>query len=206
MVDEAGQEGREDVIIAGYVGSDASWENLVTEWRAAIAPRKSLQGTFFEPLRWNGRPDPLSSLAKLGPIPDQCGLQRIIGHVRVADYADLFTEDQLRKLVPGYQMALHALTNSCAEMDPQARAGQVLLRAAGRICTSTACGAYRLLSNAAASIWITAKASSQAGQPCLKVLTLSRQMLYRTRFYNMPETRGLRGLKSALHLWVIGGV
>jgi hypothetical protein len=58
-------------------------------------------------------------LAKLGPIPDECGLQRVIGHVRVADYADLFTEVQLRKLVPGYQMALHALINSVLRWIPK---------------------------------------------------------------------------------------
>jgi hypothetical protein len=57
--------------------------------------------------------------AKLGPIPDECGLQRVIGHVRVADYADLFTEVQLRKLVPGYQMALHALINSVLRWIPK---------------------------------------------------------------------------------------
>jgi hypothetical protein len=114
-LDEAGQEKREDVIIAGYIGSDASWEKLVTEWRAALAPRRSLH---VRTLRWNG-PRPAKLMAKLGPIPDQCGLQRIIGHVRVADYADLFTEEQLRKLVPGYQMALHALTNSVLRWIPK---------------------------------------------------------------------------------------
>jgi hypothetical protein len=114
-LDEAGQEGREDVIIAGYIGSDEAWDKLLIKWKAALYPRKSVH---VRTLRWNGRRAP-RLMAKLGPIPDECGLQRVIGHVRVADYADLFTELQLRKLVPGYQMALHALINSVLRWIPK---------------------------------------------------------------------------------------
>jgi hypothetical protein len=114
-LDEAGQEGREDVIIAGYIGSDEAWDKLLIKWKAALYPRKSVH---VRTLRWNGR-RAAKLMAKLGPIPDECGLQRVIGHVRVADYADLFTEVHLRKLVPGYQMALHALINSVLRWIPK---------------------------------------------------------------------------------------
>ena len=163
-LDEAGQEGREDVIIAGYIGSDEAWDKLLIKWKAALYPRESVH---VRTLRWNGR-RAARLLAKLGPIPDECGLQRVIGHVRVADYADLFTEVQLRKLVPGYQMALHALINGVLRWIPRheqvkfyfeqqdvfARQQHVVLTAYSQMTCFPR--------------WTAAKASSPVGQRCPK--------------------------------------
>jgi hypothetical protein len=60
-LDEAGQEGREDVIIAGYIGSDEAWDKLVTKWKAALYPRRS---GHVRTLRWSGR-RPANLMAKL---------------------------------------------------------------------------------------------------------------------------------------------
>lgn len=114
-VDECGQEGQDDTIIAGYIGNDAAWDKLIVEWKAALAPRKALH---MRELRWRGNRHK-RLLAALGPIPDRCGLHRILGHVRVKDYADMFQPSALKNLVSGYAVALFPLIISVLMWIPE---------------------------------------------------------------------------------------
>jgi hypothetical protein len=114
-VDESGQDGHEDVVIAGYIGDDAAWDKFTTEWKAAIAPRQSLH---MRELRWRGSRHK-RLLARIGPIPDRCGLQRLVGGVRVEDYADLFPAPALKKSLAGYTVAMFPLLISVLKAIPE---------------------------------------------------------------------------------------
>lgn len=104
-VDESGQEGQEEVIISGYLGNDKAWERIVPMWKDAIKPRNTLH---MKKVRW-ASPRAKGLLERIGPIPDLCGLTRILGGVRVSDYADLFHPMLVERLVAGYAVALFPL-------------------------------------------------------------------------------------------------
>jgi hypothetical protein len=105
-LDETGQSEREYVFIAGHIGGETQWQQFVPAWQAALgSQRKRLH---MQSLRWNtGRTEQL--LARLGPVPAQCGLIRLVGGVRVSDYDDLLSGDRDRKQIAGYPCALLAV-------------------------------------------------------------------------------------------------
>lgn len=58
-------------------------------------------------LQWSKPERVAALLARLGPIPEMCGLERIYGSVRGADYEDLVPDDPMLRLIASpYMMAM----------------------------------------------------------------------------------------------------
>jgi hypothetical protein len=83
--DESGHESREWVSVGGFIGNPGHWEAFVPAWKAALGQRKTLH---MNSLRWK-QERTQTLLARLGPIPHQCGLHGARGVVRVSDFIDL---------------------------------------------------------------------------------------------------------------------
>jgi hypothetical protein len=56
-------------------------------------------------LRWNSE-STKRLLARLGPIPHDCGLKGMLGGVRFQDYEDLVSGQREEKLLKGYLAVL----------------------------------------------------------------------------------------------------
>lgn len=104
-LDETGiHDPKNSCIIAGFLGNENQWARLDEEWKAGLGNRKFLH---MKELQWS-KPDRITALlARLGPIPEMCGLERIYGSVRGADYEDLVPDDPMLKLIASpYMMAM----------------------------------------------------------------------------------------------------
>jgi len=84
-LDESGIESDGSMFIEGHVGSAESWFLFDEEWKAAMGERVSLH---MKDLNWKN-PEVKVLLDLLGPIPESCGLTRVLTSVKAADYADL---------------------------------------------------------------------------------------------------------------------
>jgi len=104
-LDESGHEGKEHVLIAGFIGNDEQWLECAKAWTVGLGKRKSLH---MNRLRWKNRRTK-ELLARLGPIPEACGLQRVFGGVRVRDYEDLVVGTPAEKIAKGYYACLYPL-------------------------------------------------------------------------------------------------
>jgi hypothetical protein len=102
-VDESGHEGKGWMFLAGWLGNDEQWKKFAEDWRKGLGPQRKF--LHMADLRWN-RERTKRLLAKLGPIPESCGLQPILGGVRYQDYEDLVTGTVEAKLMKGYMAAL----------------------------------------------------------------------------------------------------
>lgn len=102
-LDETGQHERDFVFIAGHIGYENQWERFVPAWNAALgSQRKRLH---MHDLRWSSD-STKKLLASLGPIPAECGLKRLIGGVRIADYEDLIPGPKAKRTLTGYACAV----------------------------------------------------------------------------------------------------
>lgn len=102
-LDETGQHAKDYVIIAGHVGDTSRWLDFVGEWNKALGrQRKRLH---LHDLNWS-KLYTKKLLARLGPVPAQCGLKRLIGGSRVSDYADLIAKTPGEIMFDGYPNAL----------------------------------------------------------------------------------------------------
>lgn len=104
-LDETGQETKDWVFIAGFLGTEEAWKRFVPAWRAGLRAKNSLH---VAELRFKKTKDK-DLLARLGPIPVDCGLEPVMGGVRVSDYEDLLEDDFMRKMSCGYIAALFPL-------------------------------------------------------------------------------------------------
>jgi hypothetical protein len=98
-LDESGHESKGWMALAGFIGRREQWLDFIPKWKAGLGPqRKSLHMTS---LRWN-RDRTRQLLARLGPIPESCGLDGVFGGVRYQDYEDLVVGTEDEKLLKGY--------------------------------------------------------------------------------------------------------
>jgi hypothetical protein len=105
-LDETGQHERDYVFIAGHIGYESQWNSFIPAWQNALgAQRKRLH---MRRLHWTSS-STQRLLARLGPIPAACGLNRLIGGVRVADYEDLIPGPRSKKTLNGYACALMSI-------------------------------------------------------------------------------------------------
>jgi hypothetical protein len=105
-LDETGQHERDYVFIAGHIGYESQWDRFVPAWQAALGSQRKRLHT--RSLRWSS--DGTGKLlSRLAPIPAECGLKRLVGGVRVADYEDLIPGPKAKKAVTGYACALMAI-------------------------------------------------------------------------------------------------
>jgi hypothetical protein len=95
-------------IVAGYLGTEEQWNDLDVKWKLALGKRKGLH---MKDLRWgNKTKKSIQLLSALGPIPDQCGLERLHGSVTGKDYEDMVPDNRLLRLVASpYMMAMQPL-------------------------------------------------------------------------------------------------
>jgi hypothetical protein len=97
-IDESGQETSGWTFVAGFIGTEEQWQEFTPRWNSALAPRKVLHMT---DLRWK-KDRTRELLARLGPIPEQCGLTGVMGGVRSDDYKDLIAGTPDERLLRGY--------------------------------------------------------------------------------------------------------
>jgi len=113
----------EFMFVAGFWGKQDQWLALAPRWKEALGNRPSLH---MNRLRWN---HPSSErrirdlLARLGPIPYECGLTPVYGGVKVGDYIDLIADDSYyRQFISGYVLCLgHILTLLLETLPPYER-------------------------------------------------------------------------------------
>jgi hypothetical protein len=114
-LDESGQESTDYVFIAGFLGNDEQWKRCADDWRIGLGKRKGLH---MKKLRWAYPKKIEKLLARLGPIPHNCGLKPLLGGVRVSDYQDLVGGDIRKKVMAGYMAALYPLVIQMLKVVP----------------------------------------------------------------------------------------
>jgi hypothetical protein len=114
-LDESGQESKDYVFIAGFLGNDEQWKQFANDWKIGLGAR---HGLHMSRLRW-AHPKKIEPLLKrLGPIPHNCGLEPLLGGVRVSDYDDLVKGTISEKLMAGYMTALYPLVIQMLKVVP----------------------------------------------------------------------------------------
>ena len=106
-VDETGHElERGWTFLAGFLGNEDQWKNFVPEWRAGLGRQRKF--LHMSSLRWNND-STRRLLARLGPIPEECGLRPIMAGSRLEDYVDLVSDKPYEKQFKSYLVCLHVL-------------------------------------------------------------------------------------------------
>ena len=93
-------------VVAGFRGKSDNWQLLSERWKEALGKRKSLH---MSELRWNhssAKTRVRDLLAKLGPIPWDCGLVPVYGAVKTSDYIDLVRGYPLLEKFGGYLLSI----------------------------------------------------------------------------------------------------
>jgi hypothetical protein len=109
-LDETGHEGKDVVILAGFLGTEDQWKKCEIDWQSELAKRQR-KHLHMTNLRWS-RPERLRPLlAALGRIPHEAGLQAVYSAVKVADFADLVDGTEMQKTMKGYFIALLGVTD-----------------------------------------------------------------------------------------------
>jgi hypothetical protein len=95
-------------IVAGYLGTEEQWNSFDPKWQQGLGKRKALH---MKDLRWGKKTNKISRLlSTLGPIPDECGLERLCGIVTGKDYEDMVPNNRILRLVASpYMMAMQPL-------------------------------------------------------------------------------------------------
>ena len=104
-LDETGiHEPKNSCIIAGFLGNEDQWARFDEEWKKGLGKRERLH---MKDLQWSKPERVAALLSRLGLIPEACGLERIYGSVRGADYEDLVPDDPMMRLIASpYMMAM----------------------------------------------------------------------------------------------------
>lgn len=106
-LDETGQDTKDWVFLAGFLGKKEHWDKFVPLWKQGLGmQRKSLH---LAELRFKKERD-RQLLERLAPIPLQSGLEPVLGGICVNHYEDLLMGVPfLEKLHCGYVSALMTL-------------------------------------------------------------------------------------------------
>lgn len=104
--------------VAGFWGKKDHWDALALKWPEALGKRKVLH---LSELRWNDSKSERrvrDLLAKLGPIPYECGVVPVWAGVRTKDYLDLIANDsRCMESISGYVICLaHILLKLCTSL------------------------------------------------------------------------------------------
>lgn len=105
-IDESGHEGKGWMFLAGYLGNEDQWSRFVNEWKSGLGPQRKL--LHMKDLRWN-QDRTKHLLAKLGPIPEACGLTPILGGARFGDYEDLVSGTPVAKMLKAWIACLFSV-------------------------------------------------------------------------------------------------
>ena len=127
-LDETGHEGKEVVILSGFLGTAEQWEKCEANWQSELSKRQRKHLHMAE-LRW-WKPERLRPLlAALGPIPHAAGLQAVYSAVKIADYADLVDGTVMQKLWKGYYITLLGVSDVIAKHIPPEETFKLVLEA-----------------------------------------------------------------------------
>ena len=114
-MDESGQESKNWVFIAGFIGNEDQWRKFVPAWREGLGNRKSLH---MAALRFK-KDRERRLLERLAPIPVNCNLEPLLGGIRISDYRDLFVNDTFQeKLNSGFICAFLPLMSQMLRWMP----------------------------------------------------------------------------------------
>lgn len=127
-LDESGHEGKEFVVLSGFLGSEEQWEVCEREWLVALSPKKHLH---MKDLRWNKENYVRSLLSRLGPVPHNAGLTAVVSALRVSDYDDLVSGRLVSKLMKGYYLAFIGVVDSILKNIPPEETVKVVLEVQG---------------------------------------------------------------------------
>jgi hypothetical protein len=115
-LDESGHESKGWTFIAGFLGNDQQWSKFIPMWKDALGPqRKNLH---MKKLRWK-KDSTRRLLERLAPIPEQCGLQGVMGGVCYEHYQDLVVGTPDARLLKGYIAALHPMLTQIFRATPK---------------------------------------------------------------------------------------
>jgi hypothetical protein len=115
-LDESGHETKEWMFVAGFLGEEDQWKELVRLWKRALGPqRKNLH---MADLRWAGHRTK-NLLSRLGPIPYECNLQPVLAGVMAKDYEDLIDGTPAERLLKGYLVCIIPLVIQVLRSIPQ---------------------------------------------------------------------------------------
>lgn len=107
-LDESGQESKDFVVIAGFVGTNEQWDSFLPDWKRGVG------GSVFHMNRLRWKDATGRRLAKLALLPYKHGLRAVVGAVRVSDYWDLLKSPAEQYATEGYNIALFpVLSTSC---------------------------------------------------------------------------------------------
>ena len=98
-IDESGHESKGWMSLAGFLGREEQWRDFVPKWKSALGPQRKF--LHMRRLRWK-KDSTKQLLARLGPIPEKCGLEAVMAGVRFQDYEDLVSGTPDEKLLKGY--------------------------------------------------------------------------------------------------------
>ncbi|MGO9210140.1 MAG: DUF3800 domain-containing protein [Terriglobales bacterium] len=116
-LDEAGHETKDMVIVAGFLGSENQWELCGSVWRRGLGRHRALH---MKRLKWAEEENEIRTLlARLGPIPHECGLTALLGAAKVSDYQDLVDGNPAQKLLKGYYISLVAILDAALKNIPK---------------------------------------------------------------------------------------
>jgi hypothetical protein len=102
-IDESGHESKGWMFLAGFLGNEDQWKGFVPLWKSALGPqRKHLH---MSDLRWNST-GTKNLLARLGTVPNMCGLTPVLTGVRYSDYEDLVSGSPFEKSLKGWLVCL----------------------------------------------------------------------------------------------------
>jgi hypothetical protein len=134
-VDETGQEGKNLVIVSGFIGDLEAWKKCALAWPLGFvgSQRKTLHLSKFKFTHQTEK----KLLERLGPIPEECGLERVSGSVYVPDYADLVEDSVSQIHAHGYCMAIIPLILAIQSAIPKDKTYELIFE------EQTALGFYR---------------------------------------------------------------
>ncbi|HUX67831.1 MAG TPA: hypothetical protein VMV31_10115 [Terriglobales bacterium] len=161
--DESGTDDQDYVVVAGHAGRFNNWYAFMREWRPALGARRDR--LHMRELRWNSRSTG-HLLARLGPVAGEAGLLRILGGVRVADYAELVEGNALAQLVRGFPAALITALTALLRAAPDDEDVEVVLE------SSEVFNPYAAMIFTAAQQWDSPHHRKKNGEPKLSKASL----------------------------------
>jgi hypothetical protein len=108
-------------VMAGYLGTKKKWDKYCENWKAAIAPKKSLH---LSAMRLNfaskHRSNETQELFKRAAnVPKECGLKPFLGMVILLDYEHLVANSAEAIALDGYMLALENCVESLLRILPK---------------------------------------------------------------------------------------
>ena len=138
-LDETGHEGKDVVILSGFLGTAEQWGKCEAEWQAALKQRQRKHLHMAE-LRWSKPKRLRPLLSVLGPIPHAAGLQAVYSAVKIADFADLVDGTAMQKAMKGYFITLLGVADVITKNIPPEETFRLMLE----VQTEYAAGAKQI--------------------------------------------------------------